>query len=89
MKYYIPTLLFAPLLVLSGLAVARESSPLSLKTRIALPNVNGRIDHLSVDVKGRFRSSFAPAYPTITRFPRREPEALGFWTPTATRSATS
>jgi len=53
MKCCILTLLFAPLLALSGLAVARESSPLSLKTRIALPNVNGRIDHLSVDVKGR------------------------------------
>jgi DNA-binding beta-propeller fold protein YncE len=26
---------------------------LSLKTRIALPNVSGRIDHLSVDVKGQ------------------------------------
>jgi DNA-binding beta-propeller fold protein YncE len=47
-----PKMLFAPLLALSSLASAQDSSALSLKTRIALPNVNGRIDHLSVDVEG-------------------------------------
>jgi DNA-binding beta-propeller fold protein YncE len=31
---------------------AHESNALFLRTRIALPNVNGRIDHSSVDVKG-------------------------------------
>jgi hypothetical protein len=45
MKCCIPNLLLAPLLALSGLAVGQESSVLSLKTHIALPNVNGRIDH--------------------------------------------
>ena len=29
----------------------QESKPLSLKTRIELPNVNGRIDHFSADAK--------------------------------------
>jgi DNA-binding beta-propeller fold protein YncE len=51
--YCIPKLLFAPLLALSGLASGQESSALSLKTQIPLPNVNGRIDHLSVDVRGQ------------------------------------
>lgn len=48
MKYCVAALLF-----LNGLAVAQESSPLSLTTRIPLPNVKGRIDHASVDVKGQ------------------------------------
>src|SRR5229473_4656178 len=53
MRYCIPRLLLAPLLALSGLAAGQDSSVLSLKAHIALPNVNGRIDHLSVDVKGQ------------------------------------
>jgi hypothetical protein len=53
MKYCIPRLLLASLLAMSNLAAEQESSVLSLKTHIALPNVNGRIDHLSVDVKGQ------------------------------------
>jgi DNA-binding beta-propeller fold protein YncE len=52
MRHWMPKMLFAPLLALSSLASAQDSSALSLKTRISLPNVNGRIDHLSVDVKG-------------------------------------
>src|SRR5215469_14793605 len=46
-------------LVMSGLplsvpaAPAAESAPLTLKSRIALPNVRGRMDHLSVDLKGQ------------------------------------
>ena len=40
---------------MSALAGGQESTALTLKTRIALPNVNGRIDHLSVDVKGDAR----------------------------------
>ena len=53
MNYCVPGLLLALLLVLSGLACGQESSALSLKSHIPLPNVNGRIDHLSVDVKGQ------------------------------------
>jgi YVTN family beta-propeller protein len=41
------------LLILSTWAIGQEPSPLSLKTRIALPNVDGRMDHLSVDITGR------------------------------------
>lgn len=39
------------LLLLGGLVHVQESKPLSLKTRIELPNVNGRIDHFSADAK--------------------------------------
>src|SRR6202022_317680 len=53
MNYCVPGLLLALLLVLSGLACGQESSALSLKSHIPLPNVNGRIDHLGVDVKGQ------------------------------------
>jgi DNA-binding beta-propeller fold protein YncE len=45
--------LIASLLLFSNLAVGQEAAALSLKTRIALPNVNGRMDHLAVDVKGQ------------------------------------
>jgi hypothetical protein len=45
--------LIATLVLLNGLAVGQESSALLLKTRIALPNVDGRMDHFSVDVKGQ------------------------------------
>ncbi len=48
MKYSIATLL-----LISSLAVGQESSALSLKTRIALTNVDGRMDHLAVDLKGQ------------------------------------
>jgi DNA-binding beta-propeller fold protein YncE len=53
MKYCILTLLLVTPLALSSLADGRGSSALSLKTQIALPNVKGRIDHFSVDVKGQ------------------------------------
>ncbi len=55
MKYscWVLRLLLAASVVLSGLASAQESSALVLKTHIPLPNVNGRIDHLSVDVQGQ------------------------------------
>ena len=43
----------ASLLLLCSLGVAQEISPLSLKTHIALPNVDGRMDHLSVDIRGQ------------------------------------
>jgi len=48
MKYSI-----AALLLLTGMAIGQESPALSLKTRIALPNVDGRMDHFAVDVKGQ------------------------------------
>ena len=53
MKYCTVALLLVPLFALNGLATGQESSALSLKTHIPLPNVNGRIDHLGVDVKGQ------------------------------------
>jgi hypothetical protein len=33
--------------------LVQESSALSLKSHIALPNINGRMDHFGVDVKGQ------------------------------------
>jgi hypothetical protein len=53
MSYYIQKLLLVPLLAWSSLAACQESPVLSLKTQIPMPNVKGRIDHLSVDVKGQ------------------------------------
>jgi DNA-binding beta-propeller fold protein YncE len=47
------SLLLVMLLVLSGPAAGEDSSVLSLETHIPLPNVKGRIDHVSVDVKGQ------------------------------------
>jgi len=50
-------LLIAPLLLLTIISVSRataqESEVLSLETSISLPDVKGRIDHFSVDVKGQ------------------------------------
>ena len=43
----------AALLLLSGAACGQDSQPLSLQGRIELANVDGRIDHLSADVRGR------------------------------------
>ena len=53
MNYRILGLLLVPLFGLSCPASGQESSALFLKTHIPLPNVNGRIDHLGVDVKGQ------------------------------------
>src|SRR6266705_5442191 len=47
------SLLLATLLVSSIPAAGQESQALSLETHILLPNVKGRIDYLSVDVKGQ------------------------------------
>ena len=49
MKYCIATFL----LLCSSLAIGQESSALLLKTRIALANVDGRMDHFAADVKGQ------------------------------------
>jgi DNA-binding beta-propeller fold protein YncE len=48
-----PLLVLSMMLVLSTRAVGQEPEALSLQTRIPLPAVKGRIDHFSVDVKGR------------------------------------
>jgi DNA-binding beta-propeller fold protein YncE len=40
-------------LIFGGIAFAQEGQYLSLTGRIDLPNVNGRIDHFSADVKGK------------------------------------
>lgn len=41
------------LFVLAGITWGQEPRALSLKSRIPLPNVNGRIDHFSADLKGQ------------------------------------
>jgi DNA-binding beta-propeller fold protein YncE len=48
----IPSLLVM-LAVSTNLAIGQNSQVLSLETHISLPNVKGRIDHFSVDVKGQ------------------------------------
>ena len=48
MKYCIATLL-----LLAGCAAGQETTALTLKTHVALPNIDGRMDHLSVDIKGQ------------------------------------
>src|SRR5204863_7784658 len=41
------------LLLMTGIVRAQEPTALSVKSRIDLPNVNGRIDHFSPDLKGQ------------------------------------
>src|SRR5450759_4455044 len=41
------------LLLLTGVVHGQKPQVLSLKGRIDLPNVNGRIDHFSADLKGQ------------------------------------
>jgi len=53
MKSAAATLFLSTILAWSGSAGAQDSPVLSLKSRIALPGVKGRIDHFSVDVKGQ------------------------------------
>jgi hypothetical protein len=48
MKHAIAVLLF-----LGGIVHAQQPKALALRTRINLPNVNGRIDHFSADIKGQ------------------------------------
>ena len=52
------SLFLATLLASSSPAAGQESTALSLETRIPLPNVKGRIDHFSVDVKGERLTSW-------------------------------
>jgi hypothetical protein len=55
----------ALLVVLNSLAFGQESSALLLQTRIARPNVNGRMDHFGVDVKGQRLFVSAPGNHTV------------------------
>jgi len=48
MKHCITTLF-----ILAGIATGQDSVGLYLKSRMDLPNVNGRIDHFSADLKGQ------------------------------------
>jgi DNA-binding beta-propeller fold protein YncE len=48
MKYAGPALL-----LITGIVHGQEPAALSLKSRIDLPDVNGRIDHFSADLKGQ------------------------------------
>src|SRR5579872_7249868 len=45
--------LLAGLLVIASSALADEAAPLTLEAHIALPKVEGRIDHVAVDLKGQ------------------------------------
>ena len=53
MKSPVTMLFLASVLALSSSAAAQDSQVLSLKSHIALPNVKGRIDHFSADLKGQ------------------------------------
>jgi DNA-binding beta-propeller fold protein YncE len=53
MRNRVATLLLLLMLLLPVLAIGQASPVLVLKTRIALANVSGRMDHLGVDVKGQ------------------------------------
>jgi hypothetical protein len=43
----------AMLFLAGNSAVGQEAPALSLKTKIAVPNINGRMDHFSIDLKGQ------------------------------------
>src|ERR1700704_410430 len=51
-------------LLLPGLALGQGSQPLQLTTRIALPNVDGRMAHMGVDLAGE--RLFAAAFDNHT-----------------------
>src|SRR6266851_3346262 len=53
MKFAVAPLFLAAMLAWSSSTAAQDSQVLSLRSHIALPNVKGRIDHFSVDVKGQ------------------------------------
>lgn len=64
MKNHIATLIFLAQLLLSGKALAQETTALSPKSPIHLTKVEGRMDHLGVDVKGQ--RLFATAFDNHT-----------------------
>ena len=53
MKFPVAMLFLVSLLLPGGSAAAQESQVLLLKSSVELPNVKGRIDHFSVDLKGQ------------------------------------
>jgi DNA-binding beta-propeller fold protein YncE len=53
MKSAVTMLFLASVVAFGGSAAAQDSHVLSLQSHISLPNVKGRIDHFSVDVKGQ------------------------------------
>jgi len=65
MRNWIATLLLFSLFILSGVASGQQSPVLSLKTRIPLTKVDGRMDHFGVDVKGQRLFATANANRTI------------------------
>src|SRR6266478_2966887 len=60
MKKHMATLIFLSALFVSGAVLAQQSPALSPKSPIPLTKVEGRMDHLGVDVKGQrlFATSF-------------------------------
>jgi len=53
MKFAVTMLFLASWFAFSSSAATEDTAALSLQSHIALPNVKGRIDHFSVDVKGQ------------------------------------
>lgn len=64
MRKRIPTLLLVQVLLLPVVAMGQASPVLVLKTKIPLANVQGRMDHLGVDLKGE--RLFAAAFDNHT-----------------------
>lgn len=64
MRNRIATLLLLPAVILPVSAKGQTSPVLVLKTRIPMANVNGRMDHLGVDLKGE--RLFAAAFDNHT-----------------------
>jgi hypothetical protein len=53
MKFAVAVVLLAGLLCFGSCAAAQGTQPLTLAGQVSLPDVKGRIDHFSVDVKGQ------------------------------------
>src|ERR1700674_3463456 len=64
MKKYVMALFVSSYLVLSGAALGQDSPALAVKSPILLAKVEGRMDHLGVDVKGQ--RLFATAFDNHT-----------------------
>src|SRR6266852_2241263 len=64
MKIYTITLFFLSFLVLSGVALGQDAPVLSPKNPIYLTKVEGRMDHLGIDLKGQ--RLFATAFDNHT-----------------------